>query len=223
MKRAALLLPLLAFAGCGGGVPDYFPLDPGQSWDYRISFKIKGEVREHRLLLGSLPAKTVEGKVYYPRRRLDGNVEYHERTDDGVLRVDPVSGRRERVLPTGPAPGGAWHGNTHIYFLEVTGVFTPTFEKRVQESIPFDYVIESAEDTVTVAAGTFERCLRVKSSGSMFAGGTLRDFMGIRFIKVEQTEWYAPGVGLVKRVRNEFTTPAEWSNEYVMELVGYNR
>ena len=34
------------------------------------------------------------------------------------------------------------------------------------------------------------------------------EFLGIRFIQVEQTEWYAPGVGLVKRVRTESTTPS---------------
>jgi len=46
--------------------------------------------------------------------------------------------------------------------------------------------IESINQTVTVPAGTFARCLKVKSVGS-----TGR-------ISVQQSKWYAPGVGMIK-------------------------
>jgi len=91
----------------------------------------------------------------------------------------------------------------------------------VQQNIPLEFTVEAEDDTVTVGAGTFEHCLRVKATGSLFAGSTLQDFMGIRFIQVEQTDWYAPGVGLIRRVRNESTTPAEWNNTYTQELLGF--
>jgi hypothetical protein len=220
-RIAVTLSLLLAAGGCGPRAGDYFPLDPGRSWDYRVTVAIRGETREQRLLLGSVAPTTVDGTVYHPRRRLDGRLEFHERAADGVLSVDPVSGRKALVLPPTPQSGAKWQGSTHIFFLEVTGVFTPTFEARVQQSIPVEFVVEAENDTVTVGAGTFENCLRVRSAGSLFAGSTLKDFMGIRFIKVEQTDWYAPGVGLIKRVRNEYTTPADWNNEYVQELVGF--
>ena len=79
------------------------------------------------------------------------------------------------------------------------------------------------DDTVSVAAGTFRHCLRVRSRGSLFAGKTLQQFMGINDIDIDQTEWYAPGVGLVKTVRREFTTPGEFKNTYTQELVSYSR
>jgi len=220
-SRAAVAMLLLALAGCGRPGNDYFPLDPGLNWDYRVTVAIKGEAQVQRLLLGSLPPKTVDGVAYYPRRLLDGQMEYHERTAEGVVTVDPVSGKKDLVLPPGPKTGAKWQGGTHIFFLEVTGVFAPTFEERVQTTIPLEFTVEADDDTVTVGAGTFEHCLRVKATGSIFAGSTLRDFMGIRFIQVEQTDWYAPGVGLIRRVRNESTTPAEWSNQYTQELLGF--
>jgi hypothetical protein len=221
MRIAVALGIVLASAGCTRHSSDYFPLDAGRNWDYRVTVAIKGQKREQRLLLGSVPSKTVDGTVYYPRRLLDGKMEYHERSADGVLAVEPVSGRKSLVLPPVPRAGTKWQGGTHIFFLEVTGVFAPTFEERVQQTIPLEFTVEADDDTVTVGAGTFQHCLRVRATGSLFAGSTLRDFMGIRFIQVEQTDWYAPGVGLIRRVRNESTTPADWNNEYVQELLAF--
>jgi hypothetical protein len=221
MLRLAFALLALAAGACTRSSGDYFPLDPGLSWDYRVTRAIRGEAREQRLLLGTVAPTTVDGTVYYPRRMLDGRLEFHERSQEGLLAVDPKSGRKTLVLPRELGAGAKWQGGTHIYFLEVTGVFAPTFQERAQQTIPLEFIVETDSDVVTVGAGTFENCLRIKASGSLFAGSTLKEFMGIRFIKVEQTDWYAPGVGLIRRVRNEYTTPAEWNNEYVQELLGF--
>lgn len=209
---------LLSGAGCGEQVPDYFPLDTQRSWEYRISRTIKGETQQQKLIIANLPAAALDGAVYYPRRRLDDRIELYERTERGIFRVDPAARSRSHVLPPAANTGAQWRDSTKILFLEMTGVFSPTFGKRIQDAIELDYVIESLDETVDVAAGRFARCMRVRATGSLFAGNTLQTFLGIRFLKVEQTDWYAPGVGLVKRVRNEYTTPAEFSNQYVEEL-----
>ena len=114
MRIAVALGIVLASAGCTRHSSDYFPLDAGRNWDYRVTVAIKGQKREQRLLLGSVPSKTVDGAVYYPRRLLDGKMEYHERSADGVLAVEPVSGRKSLVLPPGPRAGTKWQGGTHI-------------------------------------------------------------------------------------------------------------
>ena len=85
------------------------------------------------------------------------------------------------------------------------------------------YKIEDTDDTVTVTAGTFGHCLRVHGKGYLFAGRTLQEFMGIDTINIDQTEWYAPGVGLVKSVREEYTQPNEFRNTYTRELQSYTR
>ena len=219
---AALLILLPVLAGCGPAPSGYFPLEEGRLWDYRITRTIRGETQEQRLILASLPPADLEGNRYYPRRRLDGRTELFQSTPEGILHVEPASGVRTRVLPGEQQAGSKWAQSTHIYFLEVTGAFSETFRERGQQAIPLESVVESDNDTVEVGAGTFTNCLRVRSTGSVFAGGTLKEFMGISFIKVDQTEWYAPGIGLVKRVRKEHTTPAKWSNEYVEELLEVN-
>jgi hypothetical protein len=217
-RLAAAGLLLLLAACLPASTPDYFPLDAGRLWDYRITRTIKGETQVQRLMLASLPPADVDGERYYGRRRLDGLIELFQVTPEGVMRID-AAGRPVRVLPAEHGPGSRWEQPTQILFLEVTGAFSETFQERGRQSIPLEFVVETDKDTVEVAAGTFTNCLRVKSSGSIFAGRTLKEFMGISFIKVDQTEWYAPGVGLVKRVRKEHTTPAKWNNEYTEELV----
>lgn len=215
--------PLLALlAGCGGGNTDYFPLMGGQTWDYEVRRSIKGEVHRQRLVLTSLPSTVIEGEEYFPQLRMDDHVGLFRRAADGIVRINDEDAVALKVLPAELKLKATWQSRGNILFLEVTGAFHATFQERKKQTIDLEYVIEAMDDTVIVAAGSFSNCMRVKSSGSMFAGAALQEFLGIRFIQVEQTEWYAPGIGLVKRVRTESTTPAEWNNEYEQELVAVN-
>jgi hypothetical protein len=218
-RLIALGAALLFVAACASSAsPSYFPLEAGKVWDYRITRIVKGETQTQRLMLASLSPVEIDGERYYRRRRLDDRIELFRDTPEGLVRIDPA-GRATRVLPAEQAPGTRWEEPTRVFFLEVTGAFAETFRERARQSIPLEFVVESDSDTVKVAAGTYTNCLRVKSTGSTFAGRALKEYMGISFIKVDQTEWYAPGVGLVKRVRKEHTTPAKWSNEYIEELL----
>jgi hypothetical protein len=208
----------LTVAGCGSPPADYFPLGTRQQWEYGVSRTIKGQEQRQKLLLANLPPVTLEGRQYFPQRRLDGTVDLFERVADGIFHVNPANEARVRILPMPMEVGASWSEKTTIRFLEITGAFAPTFLERISNSIALDFVIESVDETVDTPAGRFANCLRVRGSGSMFAGQTLRTYLGIRFINVDQTEWYAPGIGLVKSVRNEYTTPAEHNNTYVREL-----
>lgn len=218
LPRIAASLILLCAGACSHEDPDYFPLGGERTWKYQVQRTIRGEKRSQKFIVASLPSVTLDGTTYFPLRRLDGRMELYEKSAGGIFRVDEVLQSRAHVLPESFEPGVQWRIDSRILFLEVTGVFSPTFQERITSTIPLEFAVEAVDDSVEVAAGRFTQCLRVKGSGSMFAGSTLESFMGIRFIKVEQTEWYAPGVGLLKRVRNEYTMPAEWSNEYIEEL-----
>ncbi|MBI2992854.1 MAG: hypothetical protein HYY48_01600 [Gammaproteobacteria bacterium] len=216
---APAITALLTVKGCAPQSTDYFPLGTEQTWQYRITRTIKGETHYQKLIVANLPALTGnDGAVYFPRRRLDGRAEWYQRDQKGLFRVDPATNERSQILPAGLKAGIRWQEPARIRFLEMGGTFSATFTERVQNSITLDYVIEDMDATVEMAAGTFKHCMRIRGSGSMFAGSLLESFLRIRFIKIEQTDWYAPGVGLVKRVRNEYTTPAEFSNEYIEEL-----
>jgi hypothetical protein len=67
--------------------------------------------------------------------------------------------------------------------------------------IDLDYAVEAAGDTVRVAAGRFTNCLRIGASGHTTV--TTAGDQSTLDVSVELTEWYAPGVGLVKSVRSE--------------------
>ena len=217
------VIALLATAGCGrNGSADYFPLGGKQTWDYEIRRSIKGEQHTQRLLLTSLPAANIDGIEYFPQLRLDGRVDVFSRSKNGIERVNFASAPALPVLPAELKPKASWRAPGRILFLEITGAFHATFQERKKLTIDLDYVVEAMDDNVEVAAGSFNICMRVKSTGSMFAGATLKEFLGISFIQIEQTEWYAPGVGLVKRVRKESTTPADWNNNFEQELLAVN-
>ena len=223
-RRTGLaLIALLVATGCGrSGAPDYFPLGGKQVWDYEINRSIKGEQHKQRLLLTSLPAANIDGEEYFPQLRLDGRVDVFSRSRNGIERVNFANSAPLPVLPAELKPKASWRAPGQILFLEITGAFHATFQERKKLTIDLDYVVEAMDDTVDVAAGHFTNCMRVKSTGSMFAGATLKEFLGISFIQIEQTEWYAPGVGLVKRERNESTTPADWNNYFEQELLAVN-
>ena len=219
IRQLLPVLVLLAMPACRDGDGAYFPLDGSRTWEYEARRSIRGEHHTQRLVVASMPAVRAAQGTIYPQRRIDGLTYLYRHDDDGIFRTDDAGTKLARILPGKIRPGQKWQEPGRVLFLEVTGAFKATFDERAQNLIPLEYVIEATDDVVETRAGRFNNCLRVKSTGSMFAGATLREFMGIRFIKVLQTEWYAPGVGLVKRVRQESTTPAEWNNEYQQELI----
>jgi hypothetical protein len=57
-------------------------------------------------------------------------------------------------------------------------------------------VIESTDDVVTVPAGTFRRCIRIKTTSVTTDG--------ITYITMQDCTWYAPEVGWIKSVLKEW-------------------
>lgn len=218
------LIAAALIAGCDQS-PDnsYFPLSEGMSWEYRTDYRVRGEPRTQRLIFSTRPPVDLDGQRYYSRISLSGSRYFYQETDDGIVHVDPVSGDSSVVLAYPIEERQSWQKSSRIRILEVTGAFTPTFKARTEQPITMDYVIEATGETVTVAAGEFDNCIRVYGKGRLFAGRTLQDYMGIDSIYIEQTEWYAPGTGLIKTVRTEYTEPNEFKNTYTQDLLAFER
>lgn len=92
------------------------------------------------------------------------------------------------------------HDDWELKYPLATGATWTSTEKvrplKEQLFVPFTCVIETMDDVVTVAAGTFERCMRVRKS---FSGKVnLGSYGGNPEVTVERLLWYAPGVGQVK-------------------------
>ena len=64
--------------------------------------------------------------------------------------------------------------------------------------------IETLIDVVTLPAGTFENCIRIKSSAKTTVSfeGPLR---AIANVEVEGFDWYAPNIGWIKGILTEQT------------------
>ncbi|MCY4360667.1 MAG: hypothetical protein OXE42_00570, partial [Gammaproteobacteria bacterium] len=84
-----------------------------------------------------------------------------------------------------------------------------------------DYTITSLDETVNVPAGHFSRCLRIDAVG--FLDLPQRIMLGIRRFKVEQTQWYAPEVGLIKMTRREVAIPNLYPSEYTQVLTSFEQ
>ena len=216
-----LIVCLLAFtASCSGPDNSMFPLQQGIWWQYSIKRFIRGEPHVQKIVESTLPAVKIKGEKLIPKKRPDGRVEYFQRNSDGVYKVDPETGAKVVVIKEPTELGTNWSVESKILYLKVTGAFESTYNRKIKnETIPVKYEITALNETVEVAAGKFRNCIKVEGKGSIYGGGgSLKEFMAIDTINIETTEWYAPGIGLIKRQRKEYTHPLEFENNYSVEL-----
>lgn len=206
-----VLLVLALLPGCVQPAQDYFPLHPGWEWQYAMRIATADGPRQGKHLVINLPAYELAGVSTVPRRSPDGTTMLYARGAQGVLRVgEAAEGGEPRrypvpqtVLPAGIAAGTTWKGDTRTRVLEVTSHAAGALY-RIEADVPLLYTVESVDDAVRVPAGEFSGCLRVHASGSTLA--EVRKQVGLAEIKVDQMDWYAPGVGLVKSERRETTS-----------------
>lgn len=214
------MLPVLVLlSACSSPDNSIFPLEEGFWWQYSVIRSIKGEPHEQKLVESTLAELEINGEKLIPKKRPDGRVEYFQKTKEAYFQVNAENGSKTIVLKEPIEVGTKWQTDSRILFLEVTGAFEATYNRKIKEAITIEYEIDSVEETVEVAAGKFRNCVRVKGKGSLYGGGgSLKEFMAIDTINIETLDWYAPGVGLVKRQRKEYTHPLEFENHYSEEL-----
>ncbi|MGQ0529750.1 MAG: hypothetical protein ACT4PG_08075, partial [Panacagrimonas sp.] len=99
-------------------------------------------------------------------------------------------------------PKPAWEVETRPYILERAVPFRERFSQDHSKRIVLRMQVASLDDVVEVPAGTFTRCLQLEGSGLLNVLADAR--IGASPVPVTHTEWYAPGVGLVKLERTEW-------------------
>jgi hypothetical protein len=252
--RLAWLLVAVCLIGCDSskepaphraGQQSYFPLNEGARWTYQVTNEADGKTTQTSQQIRILPAKQYEGRTIHVRRsERDANigVEYWLESDaSGVNRIAlRTDSQQEPVLDTVPrtvlklplVEGDMWKAPTVAY-----GVLRNVdFPRKVKEAVGtiMTFTVENINQKVTVPAGSFERCARIKGRAQVTldmgrvrvrADDTLyTDAMErMRRVPLVQTEWYCPGVGLVKLERLEAIT-LNFSNaeRILLELSDYN-
>lgn len=214
--RLSLLAVVTLISGCGTEIPtdEYFPLQPGVTWIYRVTEDLTDHQIEREFSITNIGRANLKGdyenEPVYIRRTSDGTDYYLLSDDSGVYRIakrtliefDPRYEPEEvRVFPN-PGDvdlGRVWSANTRAYALHSVASFA--VEDPGGKDIEMEYEITSIGATVRVPAGTFENCVEVTGTAifQLYADPRL----GYQDILLTQREWYAPGVGLVKLIREE--------------------
>ena len=224
-SHGAVCLCALILFGVGACAPvdtGYFPVASGYEWAYDISRKTAEMSRplEQKSIMRNLPRQLIEGVAYYPKIHANGKTYYFTRSEAGVGREAPDTERAELIIGYPLQVGHEWRAVSGLYLFDLPKKLGNEWG-RLGRNLELDYEIASLTDQVEVPAGYFPRCLRVDASGILYLPHRL--MLGVRIIKVEQSQWYAPGVGLVKMTRKEYAIPNLYPSEYTQELASFTR
>lgn len=235
MRMLGTVVPLLLAAtlipACGEDSSSYYPLTKGLWWEYRLRVETARGNVDGRYLVTNLGKRLVHGEAAAVREVHDGSQYFYARRKDGVYRLGSRPGRAgsapgawspHLVMPTPAVAGATWKAAASTSVLARP---IGAYEKKVVNivvRVPMVYRIEGTEAEVRVPAGHFGHCLRIHSRGhtTVDAGGVV----GETEVMVENTDWYAPGIGLVKTVHRERTSsPRLPGGRFVMELNAVHR
>jgi len=212
MKGLSIWLgSLCLLLGCSKESMDtdrYFPLQSGLRWTYRVTTEPVGIRKNERFEVHNSDPELVDGVLHAVRVTDQGTRYYVRDTDDGIFRAAkrtlvelyPQPDRPLRWILKRPfQPGNTWSNETHPYVLRRLQPYEESLAKGI--NFKMAYQISALADTVDVSAGRFENCIRVDGDAQLtvYADGRT----GYQDIQINTTEWYAPGVGLVKLVREE--------------------
>lgn len=197
---------LMGFGVAKAKAADYFPLQVGNSWTYHPSYGDKGDRIDS--IIGK---EEVNGTLTYIWNRQEApDDNYNEKRwlakDNTYLRCYKIWGNEGLdpevilipswiMLKLNPVVEDTWgfEGNLGPFHVKST------------------FFVESTTDTMTVAAGTFNNCIRVRELNEITEGGATE-------YEYEKT-WYAPDVGPI--IYRKYTE--NWADGgFKQELVSFS-
>lgn len=207
------LLAALLLTSCGvkTAEDDFFPLQPGRSWTYRVTKTMveKGEPRHESLTLDTRGSESING-LPAMRRHSDSGVDYWLRSDDtGIYRVASKNALESEFKTDNPTRyvlrkpfvvGISWDALTVAYIMEHRNESRKEM-RYTHKPMNMRYRIEALDQKVSTAAGNFEGCIKVTGEAQikLFAD----DVFNFRDVPLFSHEWYCPKVGLVRMERVE--------------------
>ncbi len=218
-----LVSTLSLFVSCtSSSVVSYYPLKEGVTYVYQLSMKKSGVGSSFKIVVKNLPARQLNGKKVVPQQvNMEENITLtfivndktgiYEYARQGQGKTDPkVHTVPEYYLKKPLKPGTGWRIESKTSLL------------KVQDNISLEYKILSLSEVITVPAGTFNNCIRIKASGNKtkYAFNLNRQVQ----IKAERHIWYAPGVGIVKLIYRQDSGALQFGSGSVeMQLISYEK
>lgn len=220
---------LSALAGCGEEPGGYYPLEAGRWWQYATTATILDEPRSQKIIISNFANGMLEGQPVAVRRIQAGELHYLRHGESGIQRVARrLPGALELtsedppvlLFPADPAGVAPWQVKSRLSLVE-----SRTFaraDRVIVRRIPVELTAEitALDAEIRVPAGNFSDCVLITSRGSSFVKTDRGNAVAEVF--VEQRDWFAPGIGLVRSERSEtaesvFLKPGR----YVQELEQY--
>ena len=226
----ALIGGLLSACGSGNSEKSFFPLDEGRSWTYRVTKDLDDatELDVDTLAFSMKGTQALESGPAQ-RRHSSNGVDYFLKSDDtGVYRaasrdtldVNPKPDNPPRFVLKKPyVVGTQWQATTMPYVLQRRNEF-PKEVRYTTKPIMMVYAIAALAQKVETQAGVFEGCIKVVGEAR------IRLYVDAQFnwreIPLFTTEWYCPGVGLVRQERLE-TSPSKFmrGGTVTLDLISY--
>jgi hypothetical protein len=189
----------------------YYPLKEGPVWNYQM--------QGMSLIITNLESRELEGKLVIPQKASAGNFTFFS------FAVEDKSGIYEfaEQKPDNEEPQVKKFPSYYFKYPLQTGNSwkESADESDIATTIPMQYSIESLNETVTVPAGTFKKCLKVKKTGTTKLD---KGIFGVVTVNKEEISWYAPGVGMIKamqkRETDNRTVPPK---KVIIQLLSYKK
>lgn len=194
MPRTILLISLIfpPFVAGQKGPRNYFPLKQGAVYNFEVDgneetlwWNVTQSLEWH-----ILPSRKLNGATVFPRKHVtntgdslltffgaDGSGVYVAAFQNRGMGQPKVWASPQYVLKSPLQEGAQWTGEMYL--------------PGATRSLSYTSVVESTNEIVTVPAGTFRDCVKIKTTSSN-EDSTVEDLL-----------FYAPGVGLVKFSRQE--------------------
>lgn len=223
-----LIIFALLSSSCSTQDLSYFPLKEGYKWRYNVIQTTRDGIQKQQYILRNFGETEINDKPAFVRYSLDGTALYYSISDEGILYLGSTNGQDinlefnedEQIVIRNPVSVDTyWEQSTITKLLKKTGPPQKT-EFIIYAKVPLEVKIESLDEVVDVSAGRFENCMKISMSGSAFKDAG--NYVGMTLVNVEQTSWYAKGVGLVKMERVETTqSEALDKGSLLIELAEY--
>ena len=222
----------LVLAACSGA-PDtpYFPLAAGQRWTYELhEANPLGEKTETFEITSAGPRER-DGETYWLRRNSLGTEYWLKLVDGNIVRsalrttveLEPRNDAVPRtVLPVAPKLGDSWEQPSQPFILERAVPFRERFLHHDSVRFTLAMKVTAVDEEVTVPAGTFKHCIKAEGDALIHVLADPR--LGGSEVVIRHTEWYAPGIGLIKLERSEpLETTQIVGGEVTMALQAFER
>ena len=201
---------ILLCTACVDDKDSYFPLTKGLKWQYDVALITRDGLSNQKYMFNSFGEGELNGEPVFLRQSVDGTVSYYSNGSGthylgykNSQTLNPEFNEyKQIILPEDISVGVKWEEETVTKLLQKTGPPQKTLFKIIAK-VPLEVKVESLNETVIVPAGKFENCLKISKTGSVFKDAG--NYVGLTVVNVEQNNWYAPGVGLVKLERTETT------------------